>query len=82
MLLIGIGIIKLRWTRKDTPRPYKTLGYPITPILFILMSLFFVGVTLLEKPVQALAAIGCCLMGLPFYYYFRGRKRRGGLPTP
>jgi APA family basic amino acid/polyamine antiporter len=82
MLLIGIGIIKLRWTRKDTPRPYKTLGYPITPILFILMSLFFVGVTLLEKPVQALAAIGCCLLGLPFYYYFRGRKRRGGLPTP
>jgi len=82
MLLIGIGIIKLRRTRKDTPRPYKTLGYPLTPILFILMSLFFVGVTLLEKPVQALAAIGCCLLGLPFYYYFRGRKRRGGLPTP
>lgn len=82
MLLTGIGIMKLRRTRKDTPRPYKTLGYPLTPILFILMSLFFVGATLLEKPVQALAAIVCCLSGLPFYYHFRGRKCRAGLLTP
>jgi basic amino acid/polyamine antiporter, APA family len=75
MLLTGIGIMKLRRTRKDAERPYKTLGYPVTPILFVLMSLFFVGVTLFEKPVQALAASACCLLGLPFYYYFRGKKR-------
>ena len=83
MLLTGIGIMKLRRTRKDAERPYKTLGYPVTPILFVLMSLFFVGATLLEKPVQALAATGCCLLGLPFYYYFRGKKRaaKEALPT-
>ena len=75
MLLTGIGIMKLRRTRPNAERPYRTLGYPVTPILFILMSLFFVGATLLEKPVQALAACGCCLLGLPFYFYFRGKKR-------
>jgi APA family basic amino acid/polyamine antiporter len=75
MLLTGIGIMKLRHTRKNAERPYKTLGYPVTPILFVLMSLFFVGATLLEKPVQALAASACCLLGLPVYYYFRGKKR-------
>ncbi|MCX6559078.1 MAG: amino acid permease [Candidatus Aminicenantes bacterium] len=75
MLLTGIGIMKLRRTRPTADRPYRTLGYPLTPILFILMSLFFVGATLLEKPVQALAACGACLLGLPFYFYFRGKKR-------
>ncbi len=84
MLLVGVGIMKLRHTRPNAERPYKTLGYPVTPILFILMSLFFVGTTLLEKPVQALAAIGGCLLGLPFYFYFRGKLRRAGgsPPTP
>jgi APA family basic amino acid/polyamine antiporter len=75
MLLTGIGIMKLRRTRPNADRPYRTLGYPLTPILFILMSLFFVGATLLEKPVQALAASGACALGLPFYFYFRGKKR-------
>ena len=75
MLLTGIGIMKLRRTRPAADRPYRTLGYPLTPILFILMSLFFVGATLLEKPVQALAACGACALGLPFYFYFRGKKR-------
>jgi basic amino acid/polyamine antiporter, APA family len=82
MLLTGIGIMKLRRTRKDAERPYKTLGYPVTPILFIVMSLFFVGVTLFEKPVQALAASACCLLGLPFYYYFRGKKRAAARAIP
>jgi APA family basic amino acid/polyamine antiporter len=83
MLLTGIGIMKLRRTHPAAERPYRTLGYPLTPILFILMSLFFVGATLLEKPVQALAASGACLLGLPFYFYFRGKKRAAerSLPT-
>lgn len=82
MLLTGIGIMKLRRTHPAAERPYRTLGYPLTPILFILMSLFFVGATLLEKPVQALAACGACLLGLPFYFYFRARNRAAGEQAP
>jgi APA family basic amino acid/polyamine antiporter len=84
MLLTGIGIMRLRRTRKDAERPYKTLGYPVTPIVFILLSLLFIGVTLVEKPVQAAAALACLLAGLPFYFYFAARKRKAaaGPSTP
>jgi APA family basic amino acid/polyamine antiporter len=76
MLLTGVGIMKLRRTRPQAERPYRTLGYPVTPILFILMSAFFIGATLLEKPVQALAASAACLLGLPFYFYFNAKKKQ------
>jgi APA family basic amino acid/polyamine antiporter len=81
MLLTGLGIMKLRRTRPAAERPYRTLGYPVTPILFILMSLFFIGATLINKPVQAVAAIVACVLGLPFYAYFSRRKRAAGAPS-
>jgi APA family basic amino acid/polyamine antiporter len=75
MALVGTSVILLRKTRKGLDRPYKTLGYPVTPIVFVLISLFFLVNTLIYKPVQAYAAIVCLLLGLPFYFYFRKRRR-------
>ena len=40
MGLTVAGVIILRRKRPDLPRPYKTWGYPVTPILFILSSVF------------------------------------------
>jgi APA family basic amino acid/polyamine antiporter len=79
MLLTGWGVIRLRRTRPNAERPYRTLGYPATPALFILMSAYFVGVTLFVKPVQALAAIGTLLLGLPFYFAFSAQKKNTSL---
>ncbi len=73
MLIIGVGVMVLRKKRPDAERPYRTLGYPVTPILFILITIFFTVATLVAKPVQALAALGCMLAGIPFYVYFRNR---------
>jgi APA family basic amino acid/polyamine antiporter len=73
MILVGLGVMVLRRKRKDVERPYKTLGYPVTPVLFILISVFFTLATLVAKPVQALAAFGCMLAGIPFYVYFKNR---------
>jgi len=74
MLIIGVGVIVLRRTRPDAERPYRTLGYPLTPVLFILITIFFTVATLVAKPVQALAALGCMLAGIPFYLYFRAKS--------
>ncbi len=76
MALVGASVIRLRKKRKDLDRPYKTLGYPATPLVFVLISVFFLVNTLIHKPAQAYAAIGCLLLGLPFYFYFRKRRRR------
>jgi APA family basic amino acid/polyamine antiporter len=81
MLMTGVSVIMLRSTRKDVARPYKTFGYPITPLVFILISFFFLVNTLVEKPVQAYAALVCLLLGLPFYFYFR-QRRQGRSPSP
>jgi APA family basic amino acid/polyamine antiporter len=56
------------------PRPYKTLGYPITPVLFALLACWFVVNTLIEKPEQAWAGIIFLALGVPVYYHWRGRN--------
>jgi len=71
MLMTGVSVVILRKKRKDLERPYKTIGYPLTPLIFILISFFFLVNTLIQKPVQAYAAIVCMLLGLPFYFYFK-----------
>ncbi len=76
MVMVGTSVFKLRRTRKEVARPYKTLGYPATPAVFLLITLFFLVSTLIQRPVQAYAALVCLLLGLPFYFYFR-KKRNG-----
>jgi APA family basic amino acid/polyamine antiporter len=72
--MTGISVIVLRKKRKDLERPYKTIGYPATPLIFILISFFFLVNTLIQKPVQAYAALLCMLLGLPFYFYFKRNR--------
>ena len=62
-----------RKQRPDAERPYRTFGYPLTPIFFVVVSSLFILNTLIEKPVQALWASLLLLSGLPFYFYFKRR---------
>jgi APA family basic amino acid/polyamine antiporter len=61
----------LRRKRPDLERPYSMLGYPVTPLIFIIASSGILINTLLEKPVESLAGIGLTLIGVPLYYYWR-----------
>ncbi|MBN2200157.1 MAG: hypothetical protein JW747_09955 [Candidatus Aminicenantes bacterium] len=75
MALVGASVIWLRRKRREVDRPYRTLGYPGTPLVFVLISVFFLANTLIHKPVQAYAAIGCMVLKLPFYFLFRKNRR-------
>ncbi len=55
----------------NTQREYKTLGYPITPLFFIAVAVWFVINTLIERPEQAIAGIIMLGLGLPVYYYWK-----------
>jgi APA family basic amino acid/polyamine antiporter len=48
-----LGVIKLRITRADLPRPYRAWGYPVTPVLFLLVTLFMMYYLLTERPLQS-----------------------------
>ncbi len=68
------SVFVLRRKRPDLPRPYRTLGYPVVPALFLVGAAILEVRTLIDKPVQALAGIGLMALGLPFYFYWRGRS--------
>jgi APA family basic amino acid/polyamine antiporter len=67
----GAAVFKLRRDRPDHPRPYRTWGYPIVPLVFIAGSAAFVVNTLLERPTESLAGLGLLALGLPAYFYWR-----------
>ena len=75
MTLAACAVILFRKTRKDVDRPYKTWGYPVVPLIFIIISGAFVIHTLYDQPEQALA--GLILLGIGFLvYWFVWRKRK------
>src|SRR6266568_7649109 len=55
-----LGVIKLRITRPDLPRPYRAWGYPLTPLVFLLVTGFMMYYLFAERPVQA--ALGMLIM--------------------
>ena len=49
-ILTIAGIFRLRKKRPDAERPYKTLGYPVLPVLYILVAAFICVILLIYKP--------------------------------
>src|SRR6266542_169657 len=71
----GLALFRLRRTMPERPRPYRTWGYPVVPLLFVAASMAFVVNTLMERPVESLAGLGLLALGLPAYWYW-GRGTR------
>jgi len=74
------AVMRLRAKRPDLERPYRAWGYPCTPIVFIAFALWLVGNTIAQSPKDAAIGAGLVLIGLPFFYYFRGRERSAAAP--
>lgn len=72
-----LGVIKLRITRPDLPRPYRAWGYPVTPVVFLLVTGFMMYYLLTERPVQSLLGVLIMISGLVIYAVFRKRAGRG-----
>jgi APA family basic amino acid/polyamine antiporter len=73
-VLAGLAIFRLRRTHAHLARPYRTWGYPVVPLVFVLGSLFLVVNTLLERPAESLAGLLLIVAGLPAYGYWRRRR--------
>jgi APA family basic amino acid/polyamine antiporter len=66
----GAAIFVLRARQPDMPRPYRALGYPIIPVLYVIGSFALVWNTLVERPTASIAGLGLVALGLPFYFYW------------
>jgi basic amino acid/polyamine antiporter, APA family len=69
------AVFVLRRRRPDAPRPYRTLGYPLVPALFLLVAGWLVVNTALERPIESVTGIVLILAGLPVYAWFRSLRR-------
>jgi basic amino acid/polyamine antiporter, APA family len=69
--LTTAGVFLLRRREPDTPRPYRTWGYPWIPLLFVLCSAVLLVNILIEQPVQSGFGLLIILGGLVFYPIFR-----------
>ena len=70
------AVFVLRRRLPEAPRPYRTLGYPLVPALFLLVSGWLVVNTAIARPVESAVGIVLILAGLPVYAWFHAAQRR------
>ncbi|MET0394165.1 MAG: amino acid permease [Chitinophagaceae bacterium] len=75
MLTIA-GIFILRKKRPDAERPYKAFGYPLLPILYILMGTAFCILLIIYKPEYTWPGLIIVLIGVPLYYIAIASRKR------
>jgi len=68
------AIFYYRRNAPDAPRPFRTPGYPWTPLVFIGVAAAIVLNTLFVHPGQAAIGIGLILLGVPVYWFWRRKK--------
>jgi APA family basic amino acid/polyamine antiporter len=72
--MTAASVIVLRIRRPDLARPYRVLGYPVVPILFVLVAVALLYSTLQESPRESGIGLVLILIGLPFYFYWKKRR--------
>jgi APA family basic amino acid/polyamine antiporter len=71
--MVVMSVIVLRRKHPEWERPYRVAGYPVTVIVFVVVSSVFVLNTLVEAPTSSLLGLALLLLGVPFYW----RSKRG-----
>jgi len=66
-----LGLIKMRITHPHLARPYRAWGYPVTPLVFLGVTLFIMYYLVVNRPLQSLAGFAMMSAGLVIYYASR-----------
>ncbi len=70
------SVIVLRIKRPELKRPYRLWGYPLVPILFVLVHLWIVWGSVTEKPKESLIGLAIVCLGIPAYLIWRKRAAK------
>jgi len=70
----AMSIFVYRRREPNAERPFRTPGYPITPILFVASALAIVGNTVISQPGRAAVGIGMVAIGVPAFYIWRAKR--------
>jgi APA family basic amino acid/polyamine antiporter len=72
-VLTILGIFRLRGLWPDAPRPYRAIGYPVVPALYILGAATIMGVLVVYRPMTTWPGLGIVLLGVPVYWLWHGK---------
>lgn len=82
-VLGSASIFVLRRKMPHAERPYRTPLYPLVPLAYLATLVWLVADTVYTSPVEALGGIVILLVGLPVYWYYRGKRpAQGAVPSP
>jgi len=70
-LLTVVGVIVLRWTHPELPRPYKVWAYPLPPLVFSAITIWMMIYLLRWNPTESLAGLATMTVGLILYVFTR-----------
>jgi APA family basic amino acid/polyamine antiporter len=73
------ALYRLRRSRPNLERPYRVIGYPFVPALFILGAIYLITNALLTEPLWTSVTFGIVLLGIPVYLVL---FRKTGAPAP
>jgi basic amino acid/polyamine antiporter, APA family len=71
-ILSVLGVFKLRRRRMT---PYRMPGFPIIPGFYILIGSAILVLGFFQRPIESSIALGMAILGIPFFYIFRRRKK-------
>ena len=74
--LVAGSIFIYRRREPNTERPYRTWGYPVVPILFLIVSVALIIQTIMNTPRQSAIGLGLILVGVPVYWIINSRSQR------
>src|SRR5207302_10116571 len=75
-ILTIFGLFVLRRTHPDAERPYRAVGYPVLPAIYILMALFIDVVLLRYTPQYTWPGLIIVLLSIPVYFIWTSRSAR------
>jgi basic amino acid/polyamine antiporter, APA family len=75
-VLTIVGIFILRKKQPDAPRPYKAFGYPVLPLIYIIMGLTFCTLLIIYKPQFTWPGLLITLAGIPIYFWVMRNKKK------
>jgi len=83
-IFFGLTVASVMVLRKKLPnlhRPYKTWGYPVTPIIFVLAAVGVAISALLLEFRNAMFGLGIICLGIPAYLYWKGKLKKSAQPS-
>ena len=73
-LLTTLSVFVLRRKQPNLSRPYRTLGYPFVPVLFVCVATMLLVSTAQTRPRESLMGLGLMALSVPFYFYWKKRN--------